>query len=157
MNMFEVVLSTMESKLKRVENLDRAVEHLMRKMDTLESKIETKSDEISHKISSALDGRKPDLEAQPSNRQTKVYRGNKRKKKLMNEVRHLVNDIDRRLGFHINVVSENLGKMTNLVEEVHDVVMDQDLATSSSQWNPTVQIKSFIWVSRNVYVLVSKN
>ena len=48
--MFEVVLSTMESKLRRVENLDRAVQHLMRKMDSIEDKIEKKSDEILNKI-----------------------------------------------------------------------------------------------------------
>ena len=48
--MFEVVLSTMESKLRRVENLDRAVQHLMRKMDSIEEKIETKSVDILNKI-----------------------------------------------------------------------------------------------------------
>ena len=38
--MFEVVLSTLESKLRRVENLDRAVQHLVRKMDNLEKQVE---------------------------------------------------------------------------------------------------------------------
>ena len=38
--MFEVVLSTLENKLRRVENLDRAVQHLVRKMDNLEKQVE---------------------------------------------------------------------------------------------------------------------
>ena len=40
----------MESKLRKVENLDRAVQHLMRKMDSVETKIDTKTDEIINKI-----------------------------------------------------------------------------------------------------------
>ena len=43
----------------------------------------------------------------------------------MDDVKEMVNGIDRRLGFHINIVSENLGKMTNLVEEVHEAIMDE--------------------------------
>ena len=44
----------------------------------------------------------------------------------MEDVKDLVNGIDRRLGFHINIVSENMGKMTNLVEEVHEAIMDSE-------------------------------
>ena len=47
----------------------------------------------------------------------------------MDDVKEMVNGIDRRLGFHINIVSENLGKMTNLVEEVHEAIMDEDIGT----------------------------
>jgi hypothetical protein len=38
-SVFEVLLSTMDAKLRRVENLDKAVEHLMRKMETLYSRV----------------------------------------------------------------------------------------------------------------------
>ena len=48
----------------------------------------------------------------------------------MDDVKEMVNGIDRRLGFHINIVSENLGKMTNLVEEVHEAIMDEDIGTT---------------------------
>ena len=48
----------------------------------------------------------------------------------MDDVKEMVNGIDRRLGFHINIVSENLGKMTNLVEEVHEAIMDEDIGTA---------------------------
>ena len=46
LNMFEIVLSTIENKLQRVENLDRAVHHLMRKMDIMERKLSAKDAEI---------------------------------------------------------------------------------------------------------------
>ena len=39
--MMQVILSTLESKLRRVENLDRAVQHLMRKFDSLERIVES--------------------------------------------------------------------------------------------------------------------
>ena len=34
--------------------------------------------------------------------------------------------MDRRLAFHINIVSENMGKMTNMVKEVHDAVFEEE-------------------------------
>ena len=44
----------------------------------------------------------------------------------MDDVKEMVNGIDRRLGFHINIVSENLGKMTNLVKEVHGAIIEEE-------------------------------
>ena len=51
-SMFEVVLTTMESKLRRVENLDRAVQQLMMKMDTMERRTNGQSDTILAKLDS---------------------------------------------------------------------------------------------------------
>ena len=42
----------------------------------------------------------------------------------MEEVKEVINGIDRRLGVHINIVSENLGKVAHMVEEVRDVLLD---------------------------------
>ncbi|XP_076748666.1 uncharacterized protein LOC143422125 isoform X2 [Xylocopa sonorina] len=38
-NVFEVIVSTLESKLQRIENLDKAVEHLMRRVEALDSRM----------------------------------------------------------------------------------------------------------------------
>jgi len=38
-NVFEVIVSTLESKLQRIENLDKAVEHLMRRVEALDSRV----------------------------------------------------------------------------------------------------------------------
>jgi hypothetical protein len=48
--MFEVVLTTMESKLRRVENLDRAVQQLMLKMDAMDRRTNSQSDTIITKL-----------------------------------------------------------------------------------------------------------
>ena len=42
----------------------------------------------------------------------------------MEDVKEVISGIDRRLGVHINIVSENLGKMAHMVEEVRDVLID---------------------------------
>lgn len=42
----------------------------------------------------------------------------------MDDVKEVINGIDQRLGVHINIVSENLGKMSNMVEEVRNAILD---------------------------------
>lgn len=37
--MFEVIISTLESKLQRIENLDKAVEHLMRRIELIDNRV----------------------------------------------------------------------------------------------------------------------
>lgn len=39
-NLFEVLLTTLETKLRRVENMDRALERLVRRLDTVESRLD---------------------------------------------------------------------------------------------------------------------
>lgn len=147
--MFDVVLSTIETKLQRVENLDRAVHHLMRKMDMMERKLSGKDADIMaaiqlleketheahvsvklNQLSAKLDSLcQPNLEsaseadiliAQPSNRKSRVLQEDN-----MEDVKEVINGIDRRLGLHINIVSENLGKMSHMVEEVRNVLIDE--------------------------------
>ena len=178
--MFEIVLSTIENKLQRVENLDRAVHHLMRKMDMMERKLTGKDSEIMTAIqaleketheahvsvklnqlsakldtlcstataasanharnvggghddagASGLEDEQDILVALPSNRQSRVLHD-----AGMEDVKEVISGIDRRLGVHINIVSENLGKMSHMVEEVRDVLIDDSdepqLQTNSS-------------------------
>ena len=175
--MFEIVLSTIENKLQRVENLDRAVHHLMRKMDMMERKLTGKDSEIMTAIqaleketheahvsvklnqlsakldtlcstaanahargghgghgagaASLEDAEHDILVALPSNRESRVLHD-----AGMEDVKEVISGIDRRLGVHINIVSENLGKMSHMVEEVRDVLIDDSdepqLQTNSS-------------------------
>lgn len=39
LNVFEVVVSTLEGKLQRIDNLDKAVEHLMRRVEQLDNRV----------------------------------------------------------------------------------------------------------------------
>ena len=46
--------------------------------------------------------------------------------KTVEEVREALSGMDRRLAFHINIVSESMGKMVDMVEEVHEAVIDNE-------------------------------
>jgi hypothetical protein len=176
--MFEVVLSTLESKLRRVENLDRAVQLLVRKIDRLEKQVEGHHGSVmnrvdEHERSAQEQGVKLDkkleylakkfdsvceedvkeaeeiLLASPSVRRTSRILPNRfffetreqnnaqslaQSEETLEEVKTAVSGMDRRLAFHINIVSENLGKMVSMVEEVHGAVIEEveDNETSRS-------------------------
>ena len=68
----------------------------------------------------------------------------------MDDVKEMVNGIDRRLGFHINIVSENLGKMTNLVEEVHEAIMDNEEDGKQFSWYSKCKLRSRINLYHNL-------
>lgn len=170
--MFEAVLATMETKLQRVENLDRAVHHLMRKMDVMERKLSGKDADILaaiqtlekqnnealvsvklNQLSAKLDTlcSKSDhhntldddvLVAEPSNRRSKVLNDIDG----MEDVREIINGIDRRLGFHINIVSENMGKMTHMVEEVRDALIDNDY-NDEDQGEPGIDARTILFLN----------
>lgn len=181
MGMFEVILTTLDSKLRRVENLDRAVQHLMRKMETMETRLAIKTSKIASSvdkiqaqledwqsppdaslvanINSRLDqlSMKVDtlcgqaseeeylleqLVAQPSNRRSSLLTSNS--KDSMEDVKEVVKGIDRRLGFHINIVSENLGKMTHMVEEVRDAIIDD-----THQPTEEDEVGTLLWLNRS--------
>ncbi|KAB0798724.1 hypothetical protein PPYR_09717, partial [Photinus pyralis] len=48
---FEAIISTLESKLQRIENLDKAVEHLMRRVEGLDSRVTDNIDKTESVIS----------------------------------------------------------------------------------------------------------
>ena len=171
--MFEVVLSTLESKLRRVENLDRAVQHLVRKIDNLEKQVEdhavtilervdehegkavefraavgTRLDYLAKKFDSVCEEDIEEVEdlllASPSVRRssrllpnrfffdTKTERQQQQqqqqraqRKSQLDEVKTAVSGMDRKLALHINIVSENLGRLGSMVQEVHDAVIEE--------------------------------
>ncbi len=163
--MFEVVLSTLESKLRKVENLDRAVQLLVRRVDGLEKKLEghhagvmgelekqgkarsendavvnKKLDYLAKKFDSVCEEDVKEAEelllASPSVRRssrllpTRFFFETRdqlaqQTSSSMEEVKNAVSMMDRRLAFHINIVSENMGKMVNMVEDVHDAVIEE--------------------------------
>ncbi|KAF7286088.1 hypothetical protein GWI33_008035 [Rhynchophorus ferrugineus] len=50
-DVFESIISTLESKLQRIENLDKAVEHLMRRVESLDSRVNNNIDKTESVIS----------------------------------------------------------------------------------------------------------
>ena len=165
--MFEVVLSTLESKLRRVENLDRAVQHLVRKMDNLEKQVEDHAvtilervdehegkavefrasvgkrlDYLAKKFDSVCEEDVDEVEdlllASPSVRRasrlppnrfffdTKTERQQRaQRKSQLDDVKTAVSGMDRKLALHINIVSENLGRLGSMVQEVHGAVIEE--------------------------------
>ncbi|XP_065161406.1 angiopoietin-related protein 2 isoform X2 [Atheta coriaria] len=50
-DVFEAIISTLDSKLQRIENLDKAVEHLMRRVENLDSQVNNNIDKTDAVIS----------------------------------------------------------------------------------------------------------
>lgn len=204
-NVFEVIVSTLETKLQRIENLDKAVEHLMRKVEALDSRVNDnihKTDAIisklshldlklishlsddddesftehttnrqkQHKISDAqlLDRKLESLDQKVSDIDTKLVglknqidnnflpvddiNAEASEKKPVNlnvieiakglntevineitkevdQLRTSMSTVDRKLQFHINLVSENLGKVLYMVADVHAAIVEPEAAT----------------------------
>ncbi|XP_004933130.1 angiopoietin-related protein 2 isoform X1 [Bombyx mandarina] len=204
-NVFEVIVSTLETKLQRIENLDKAVEHLMRRVEALDSRVNDnilKTDAIisklgnldlklfSHigqeqeegftenttnkrnekKISDAqlLDRKLESLDQKVSDIDTKLVglknqidnnflpvddinaEASERKPinlnvieiakglntevvneitKEVDQLRSSVSTVDRKLQFHINLVSENLGKVLYMMADVHAAIVEPEAAS----------------------------
>lgn len=45
--------------------------------------------------------------------------------KELDQLKEATGNVDRKLQFHINLVTENLGKMMNMVTDVHEAIVDQ--------------------------------
>lgn len=206
-NVFEVIVSTLETKLQRIENLDKAVEHLMRRVEALDSRVNDnihktdaiisklgnldlklfshigqsdeesvtensakKQNENKNKISDAqlLDRKLESLDQKVSNIDTKLVglknqidsnflpvddiNAEASEKKPINlnvieiakglntevineitkevdQLRSSVSTVDRKLQFHINLVSENLGKVLYMMADVHAAIVEPEDAS----------------------------
>lgn len=203
-NVFEVIVSTLETKLQRIENLDKAVEHLMRRVEALDSRVNDnidKTDDIISKLRTidlklfpqqtsssnlrgtirdftvanthkdkeegdTLDMRLVSLDQKVSDIDSKLVglknqidsnflpvddinaEASEKKPISMNvleitkamnaevinhitkeleQLRTATGNVDRKLQFHINLVSENLGKVLTIVSEVHTAVMEPEV------------------------------
>lgn len=198
-------MSTLETKLQRIENLDKAVEHLMRRVEALDSRVNDnihKTDAIISKLGN-LDlklfsfvrqdddaivtefpsGREPEnllkhpqlldkklesLDQKVSDIDTKLVglknqidnnflpvddiNAEASEKKPINlnvieiakglnsevineitkevdQLRTSMSTVDRKLQFHINLVSENLGKVLYMIADVHAAIVEPEAAS----------------------------
>lgn len=198
-NVFEVIVSTLETKLQRIENLDKAVEHLMRRVEALDSRVNdnihktdaiisklgnldfklfshiVQSDEPSatenvNKVNNAqlldkklesLDQKVSDIDSKLVGLKTQIdnnflpvddINAEASEKKPINlnvieiakslnsevvneitkevdQLRTSMSTVDRKLQFHINLVSENLGKVLYMVADVHAAIVEPESAS----------------------------
>lgn len=211
LSVFEAVISTLEGKLQRIDNLDKAVEHMMRRVESLDNKIADnilKTDAIisrlgdlntklesddplmrdkisSRSTSSALNTKLSSLDQKVSDIDTKLVNlknqidsnflpvddinaeASEKKpihmnvaaeitRAMNNEVMsHVTKDldqlrktteaIDKKLQFHVNLVSQNVGKMLGLVQDVHEAVVEQN---SNFAHNATTTVPPFLKSSK---------
>ncbi|XP_052866713.1 uncharacterized protein LOC128272870 [Anopheles cruzii] len=66
--------------------------------------------------------------------------------KELGQLRAISDGIDKKLQFHINVVSENLGKTLNLLNDVHDAVVDHSI--NFSNYNATSTLPPYVKSSK---------
>lgn len=203
-DVFEAIISTLESKLQRIENLDKAVEHLMRRVEGLDDRVNSNIDKTESVISklhildskifqnnnrlpfeskktdgpdesesaklnsklvnldqkvtdiddklnvlknqldtNSLQGE--DINAEASEKRSISMNVVEITKALNTEVinhvtkelgqlRETTEGIDRKLQFHINFVQENIGKMLDMVKDVHHAIID-DPKTYTNLYN----------------------
>ncbi|KAK5642803.1 hypothetical protein RI129_008970 [Pyrocoelia pectoralis] len=201
---FEAIISTLESKLQRIENLDKAVEHLMRRVEGLDSRVtdnidktesvisklryldlklfnspnprfyegqvvapDTETNDISRRLTSLddkvgdidiklntlknqLDNNVPleDINAEASEKKTVSMNVVEMTKALNTEVmghvskeldqlRTATTIVDRKLQYHFNSVSDNLGKVLRMMSEVHEAVVEPEDVSSKHLRNRT--------------------
>ncbi|XP_048004702.1 fibrinogen alpha chain [Leguminivora glycinivorella] len=204
-NVFEVIVSTLETKLQRIENLDKAVEHLMRRVEALDSRVndnihktdaiisklgnldlklfshvpggdeksftesstkrqvvnrisdaqllDRKLESLDQKVSdidSKLVGLKnqidnnflpvDDINAEASEKKPislnviEIAKGLNTEvineiTKEVDQLRTSMSTVDRKLQFHINLVSENLGKVLYMMADVHAAIVEPETAS----------------------------
>lgn len=219
LNVFEIVISTLEGKLQRIDNLDKAVEHLMRRVESLDSKVADniiKTDSVISKLrnldtkittsdnvysesrtirtnlsSNNLDSRLVSLDQKVSDIDSKLVglknqidnnflpvddinaEASEKKPISMNvaeitkamnseimshitkelgQLRTSSESIDKKLQFHINLVSQNLGNVLKLVNDVHEAVVEQNI---NFNYNSTTTQTPYIKASK-IDVLVQQ-
>lgn len=58
--------------------------------------------------------------------------------KDLDQLRKTTESIDKKLQFHVNLVSQNVGKMLNLVQDVHEAVVEQNVNYSYNMSSTTL-------------------
>lgn len=187
--MFEAIVSTLDSKLQRIENLDKAVEHLMRRVEGLDSRVNNNIDKTDAVISRlrnldtklfqtpgrsadgtevdtlALSKRLVSLDQKVSDIDDKLnflknqldnnYLPNEdinaeasEKKpvsmnfveitkalntevvnhvtKELDQLKEVTQNMDKKLQYHMSLVSDSLGKMLIMMRDVHEAVVEED-------------------------------
>lgn len=194
-----MVVSTLEGKLQRIDNLDKAVEHLMRRVEQLDNRVGDnihKTDAVISKLrnldnkisndphdgpfgkslkvtSNVLDSRLVSLDQKVSEIDSKLEslksqidtnflsvddinaEASERKPISMNVIEitksmnaevinHVTNELgdlksttvnmDKKLQFHINLVSENIGRVLRMIGDIHEAVVEHP---DDQQYNAT--------------------
>ncbi|XP_060520361.1 angiopoietin-2 isoform X2 [Cylas formicarius] len=201
---FEALISTLETKLQRIENLDKAVEHLMRRVEGLDSRVNNNIDKTESVISklrvidnklfqtsfdnggkidplpeadaatlgrrlisldqkvsdidnklnllkNQLDGnylQNEDFNAEASEKKPVSMNVVEITKALNTEVlNHVTKELsqlkeinsvlDKKLQYHVNYVSDNLGQVLSFITDIHHAIVDDSNSYKLKYYNRT--------------------
>lgn len=239
LNVFEVVVSTLEGKLERIDHLDRAVEHLMKRVEQLDNKMVDsidKTDSVIDKLrlldthitatsdapeaptnifgkslrsigggggfvsSNHIDSKLVSLDQKVSDIDFKLgelknqidtnflpavdelnAEASEKKPISMNVleitrtmnadvISHVTNEMndlksstdamDKKLQFHINLVSENIARVLRMIGDIHEAVVDHNEpdnynATTTTQSPPPQRISKIDALVRQMKPIMS--
>lgn len=117
-------------------NLDSRLVSLDQKVSDIDSKLSGLKNQIDNNFLTADDFNAEASERKPVSMNvaeiTKTLNSEiiQQFNKELDGLKSMTNNIDKKLQFHINVVSENLGKALRLVNEVHEAVVDPEHTAS---------------------------
>lgn len=223
--MFEVVVSTLEGKLQRIDNLDKAVEHLMRRVEQLDNRVGdnihktesiiSKLRNLDNKISIettddggatiagsrlkisanvldsrlvALDQKVGDIDLKLESLKSQIdnnflavddigAEASEKKPISMNVleitknmnaevISHVSNELgdlrsttegmDKKLQFHINIVSENIARVLKMIGDIHEAVVDHHIDPHYYQHNATTTLPPTIIKTSKIDALVKQ-
>lgn len=130
-------------------NLDSRLVSLDQKVSDIDSKLSGLKNQIDNNFLTADDFNAEASERKPVSMNvaeiTKTLNSEiiQQFNKELDGLKIITNNIDKKLQFHINVVSENLGKALRLVNEVHEAVVDPEHAASVYNVSTTTQSPPF--------------
>ncbi|XP_043277556.1 angiopoietin-2 isoform X2 [Venturia canescens] len=148
-NVFEVIVSTLESKLQRIENLDKAVEHLMRRVEALDSRVNdnidktdaviTKLRTLDLKLFHAQPPPPPDY-VDPQSRTADSRSGNSEEVPIIRLIHHDVpspNDLGEKLVSLDQKVSDIDEKLVSLKNQLdNNFLPNDDIKAEASEKKP---------------------
>ncbi|XP_063701220.1 angiopoietin-2 [Culicoides brevitarsis] len=138
--------STSNSASMPIYNLDSRLVSLDQKVTDIDSKLSGLKNQIDNNFLTGGD----DINAEASERKpvsmnvAEITRSINSEMvtqftKELDVLKSATNNIDKKLQFHINLVSENLGKALRLVNEVHDAVVDPNHLNTQNQSTTTTR------------------
>lgn len=127
---------TITPNTPETENLDRRLNSLDRKVSGIDSKLNGLKNQIESNFLPADDINAEASEKKPVSMDIAKLLNAELVAQVGRELDSLktaTGTVDRKLQFHINLVSENLGKVLNMVKDVHDAVVETDTSSQLSQ------------------------
>lgn len=139
---FEVFISTFDSKLQRIENLDRAMEHLMRKVESLDAKMSQNIEKTNavllklNKLDIQMEGLLPPqivpVYSEPQSPSTKQTRSAEPPSAQSHTINRRLQSLDRK----VEGIDTKLSELKNHLDSNVAVLPNEDINVEASEKKP---------------------